>query len=47
MILIFALPQPFQRAMATKYPDQKTFFASWNKARDIKALNELLVSTSV
>ncbi|TFY53724.1 hypothetical protein EVJ58_g9293 [Rhodofomes roseus] len=29
--------------MAAKYPDQRVFFASWNKTRDIKALNELLV----
>ncbi|KAI0631018.1 P-loop containing nucleoside triphosphate hydrolase protein [Trametes polyzona] len=36
--------KPFQRAMASKYPDQRTFFASWNRTRDIKALNELLVS---
>ncbi|KAH9847453.1 P-loop containing nucleoside triphosphate hydrolase protein [Lenzites betulinus] len=36
--------KPFQRAMANKYPDQRTFFASWNRARDIKALNELLVN---
>ena len=38
--------QPFQRAMATKYPDQRTFFASWNHTRDIKALSQLLVSMS-
>ena len=29
--------------MATRYPDQRSLFASWNKSRDIKALNELLV----
>ena len=38
--------QPFQRAMASKFPDQKVFFASWNRARDIRALSELLVSMS-
>ncbi|KAI0350860.1 P-loop containing nucleoside triphosphate hydrolase protein [Trametes cingulata] len=36
--------KPFQRAMAAKYPDQRCFFASWNRTRDIKALNELLVN---
>ncbi|KAI0760129.1 P-loop containing nucleoside triphosphate hydrolase protein [Fomes fomentarius] len=36
--------KPFQRAMVAKYPDQKTFFASWNRTRDIKALSELLVN---
>ncbi|KZT69963.1 P-loop containing nucleoside triphosphate hydrolase protein [Daedalea quercina L-15889] len=35
--------EPFKRAMSAKYPDQRTFFASWNQTRDIKALNELLV----
>ncbi|KAI0676548.1 P-loop containing nucleoside triphosphate hydrolase protein [Trametes maxima] len=36
--------KPFQRAMSAKYPDQRNFFASWNRTRDIKALNELLVN---
>ncbi|RPD56017.1 P-loop containing nucleoside triphosphate hydrolase protein [Lentinus tigrinus ALCF2SS1-6] len=36
--------KPFQRAMAAKYPDQRTFFASWNHTRDIKALSQLLVN---
>ncbi|KAI0739081.1 P-loop containing nucleoside triphosphate hydrolase protein [Daedaleopsis nitida] len=36
--------KPFQRAMAVKYPDQKTFFASWNRGRDIRAVSELLVN---
>ncbi|OBZ67826.1 Mitochondrial GTPase 1 [Grifola frondosa] len=38
--------EPFQKAMATKFPDQTVFFASWNRQRDIKALNDLLVSMS-
>ncbi|KAI0656941.1 P-loop containing nucleoside triphosphate hydrolase protein [Cubamyces menziesii] len=38
--------KPFQRAMTAKYPDQRVFFASWNRARDIKALNELLVNVA-
>jgi ribosome biogenesis GTPase A len=36
--------QPFQKAMKTKFPDQRVIFASWNRPRDIRALNELLVS---
>ncbi|KAI0764591.1 P-loop containing nucleoside triphosphate hydrolase protein [Trametes elegans] len=36
--------KPFQQAMNAKYPDQRTLFASWNRTRDIKALNELLVN---
>ncbi|KAF9816601.1 hypothetical protein IEO21_04002 [Rhodonia placenta] len=35
--------EPFRRAMAVKYPDQKVFFASWNRQRDIKTLNDMLV----
>ncbi|EMD35527.1 hypothetical protein CERSUDRAFT_116270 [Gelatoporia subvermispora B] len=35
--------EPFSRAMAAKYPDQKVFFASWNKPRDIRALNDMLI----
>ncbi|KAI0332807.1 P-loop containing nucleoside triphosphate hydrolase protein [Cubamyces sp. BRFM 1775] len=38
--------KPFQRAMAAKYPDQRVLFASWNRTRDIKALNELLVNVA-
>ena len=38
--------QPFRRAMTAKFPDQRTFFASWNNPRDIKALSALLVSMS-
>ena len=32
--------------MATKFPDQNVFFASWNKSKDIKTLSDLLVSMS-
>ncbi|KAI0942082.1 hypothetical protein AcV7_002612 [Taiwanofungus camphoratus] len=35
--------EPFRSAMASRYPDQKVFFASWNRPSDIKLLNELLV----
>ncbi|GBE88608.1 P-loop containing nucleoside triphosphate hydrolase protein [Sparassis crispa] len=30
--------------METKYSDQRIFFASWNRTRDIRALNEMLVN---
>jgi hypothetical protein len=30
--------------MASRFPDQRAFFASWQNARDIKALSALLVS---
>ncbi|KDQ58444.1 hypothetical protein JAAARDRAFT_129128 [Jaapia argillacea MUCL 33604] len=36
--------EPFRQAMASKFPEQQFFFASWHRPRDIKALNELLVS---
>ncbi|TFY50583.1 hypothetical protein EVG20_g11438, partial [Dentipellis fragilis] len=36
--------QPFCDAMAAKFPDQRVFFASWNKPRDLKSLSNLLVS---
>lgn len=29
--------------MATKYPDQKTLFASWNRQHDVKMLSKLLI----
>ncbi|EKM57544.1 uncharacterized protein PHACADRAFT_182070 [Phanerochaete carnosa HHB-10118-sp] len=35
--------EPFRRAMSAKYPDQKSFFAAWNRQGDIRALNDLLV----
>jgi len=37
--------EPFQRAMATKFPDQKVFFASWNRPRDIVALSDMLIGS--
>jgi stage III sporulation protein SpoIIIAA len=33
--------------MSTKFPGQRVFFASWQRARDIQTLNELLVSMSI
>ncbi|KZT23669.1 P-loop containing nucleoside triphosphate hydrolase protein [Neolentinus lepideus HHB14362 ss-1] len=36
--------EPFRRAMLSKFPDQRFFFASWHRPRDIKTLNEMLVS---
>lgn len=30
--------------MAAKFPDQSFFFASWHRPRDIRALNDLLIS---
>jgi hypothetical protein len=38
--------QPFQRAMAAKFPDQRTIFVSGNRPKDLKALSGLLVSKS-
>jgi len=35
--------EPFQRAMATKFPDQRTIFVSGNRPKDLKALSGLLV----
>src|SRR5882762_7004170 len=32
--------------MATRFPGQHVFFASWNKPKDIKTLSDLLVSMS-
>ncbi|KAI9509264.1 P-loop containing nucleoside triphosphate hydrolase protein [Russula earlei] len=36
--------EPFQRAMAAKFPEQKTMFVSSNSPRDLKTLNRLLVN---
>ncbi|THH17562.1 hypothetical protein EW146_g3285 [Bondarzewia mesenterica] len=36
--------EPFQRAMAAKFPDQHTFFASWTNPRDIKSLSKMLIN---
>ncbi|KAF8345270.1 hypothetical protein F5887DRAFT_1061838 [Amanita rubescens] len=34
--------EPFRRAMATKFPEQRVLFASWHRPRDIRNLSELL-----
>ncbi|KAI0052093.1 P-loop containing nucleoside triphosphate hydrolase protein [Auriscalpium vulgare] len=36
--------QPFRLAMASKFPDQRVMFASWNKPRDLKTLSSMLVN---
>ncbi|KAH9478534.1 Mitochondrial GTPase 1 [Psilocybe cubensis] len=36
--------EPFRKAMAAKYPHQQLFFASWQRPRDIRTLNEILVN---
>jgi hypothetical protein len=36
--------QPFREAMAKKFPDQRVFFASWQRPRDIRDLSGILVS---
>ncbi|KAI0064403.1 P-loop containing nucleoside triphosphate hydrolase protein [Artomyces pyxidatus] len=36
--------EPFRMAMATRFPEQKVLFASWNKPRDLKSLSSLLVN---
>ena len=41
---IAPLPQPFRKAMAAKFPDQSSFFASWHRPRDIRSLSDLLIS---
>ncbi|PCH35203.1 nucleoside triphosphate hydrolase protein [Wolfiporia cocos MD-104 SS10] len=35
--------EPFSRAMASRYPGQRVFFASWSRGRDIKTLIKILV----
>jgi len=37
--------QPFQKAMAEKFPDQRTMFVSWNRPNDLRTLSGLLVGT--
>ncbi|KAN0131676.1 P-loop containing nucleoside triphosphate hydrolase protein [Lactarius tabidus] len=37
---------PFQKAMAAKFPDQRTMFVSWNRSNDLKTLNGLLVDVA-
>ncbi|KAI0252511.1 P-loop containing nucleoside triphosphate hydrolase protein [Lactifluus subvellereus] len=34
----------FQKAMAAKFPEQKTMFVSWNRPKDIKAVSGVLVN---
>ncbi|KAG6865636.1 hypothetical protein C0991_000805 [Blastosporella zonata] len=36
--------EPFRNAMAKKFPNQQTMFASWQRPRDIRNLSELLVT---
>ncbi|KXN91562.1 Mitochondrial GTPase 1 [Leucoagaricus sp. SymC.cos] len=36
--------EPFRRAMFSKFPEQRLFFASWHRPRDIRTLSEMLVS---
>ncbi|KAF8637925.1 hypothetical protein AX17_002546 [Amanita inopinata Kibby_2008] len=36
--------EPFRRAMANKFPEQRVLFASWHRPRDIRQLGDLLVS---
>ncbi len=33
--------------MKNKYPDQRVFFASWNRPRDVKTLSDLLTGQSL
>ncbi|KAI0261657.1 P-loop containing nucleoside triphosphate hydrolase protein [Gloeopeniophorella convolvens] len=39
--------EPFRRAMAAKFPDQRVLFASWNKQKDLKELSGLLVKIAL
>ncbi|KAI0298667.1 P-loop containing nucleoside triphosphate hydrolase protein [Multifurca ochricompacta] len=36
--------EPFQKAMETKFPQQRTMFVSWNRPKDLKTLSSLLVN---
>lgn len=36
--------EPFRRAMANKFPEQRVLFASWHRSRDIRQLGELLAN---
>ncbi|KAG5652085.1 hypothetical protein H0H81_006348 [Sphagnurus paluster] len=38
--------EPFRRAMANKFPDQRVLFASWQRPRDIRNLSEILVNVA-
>ena len=48
-LILISVPraQPFQKAMAAKFPEQRTMFVSWNRPKDLKAVSGLLVSMSV
>lgn len=45
-MLMSASHQPYQRTIASRFPDQRTIFASWNRPRDVKSLHEMIVSAS-
>ncbi|KAH8113865.1 hypothetical protein DFH11DRAFT_279948 [Phellopilus nigrolimitatus] len=36
--------EPYRKAMAAKFPDQRIIFASWNRPRDVKSLHETIVN---
>ncbi|KAL5480967.1 MTG1 [Sanghuangporus weigelae] len=36
--------EPYKRAIASKFSDQQTIFASWNRPRDVKSLHETIVN---
>ncbi|TEB38869.1 hypothetical protein FA13DRAFT_1751428 [Coprinellus micaceus] len=36
--------EPFQKAMAKRFPHQRLLFSSWHRQRDIRTLNEILVN---
>ncbi|KAJ3572668.1 hypothetical protein NP233_g2939 [Leucocoprinus birnbaumii] len=36
--------EPFRRAMLSKFPEQRLFFASWHRPRDIRTLSDMLVN---
>ncbi|KAN0113916.1 P-loop containing nucleoside triphosphate hydrolase protein [Russula decolorans] len=38
--------KPFQRAMAAKFPEQRTMFVSWKRPKDLKLLSGLLVNVA-
>ncbi|KIY47377.1 P-loop containing nucleoside triphosphate hydrolase protein [Fistulina hepatica ATCC 64428] len=38
--------EPFQRAMTNKFPEQTTFFATWQRQRDIQHLSDMLVNVA-
>ncbi|EIN08451.1 P-loop containing nucleoside triphosphate hydrolase protein [Punctularia strigosozonata HHB-11173 SS5] len=38
--------EPFRRAMAAKFPDQRVLYTSWHRRADVKALHQLLVNVA-